>query len=55
MGKKRFINGELAPPEQPHLFCGGVLRSYQVEGFKWLSVSRNLSLILMFDKACMSL
>ncbi|XP_064610346.1 lymphocyte-specific helicase-like [Liolophura sinensis] len=36
--KKRFIKGELAPPEQPHLFCGGVLRSYQVEGFKWLSM-----------------
>ena len=39
VGKQgRVINGEKAPEEQPYLFSGGVLREYQMEGFKWLKV-----------------
>uniref|UniRef100_A0AAY4EH61 Proliferation-associated SNF2-like protein n=1 Tax=Denticeps clupeoides TaxID=299321 RepID=A0AAY4EH61_9TELE len=32
----RKINGQPVPAQQPHLFTGGVMRWYQVEGTEWL-------------------
>ena len=35
---ERTIGGVPVPMLQPKLFDGGVLRDYQVDGFKWLTV-----------------
>uniref|UniRef100_A0A8D3ECL1 Proliferation-associated SNF2-like protein n=1 Tax=Scophthalmus maximus TaxID=52904 RepID=A0A8D3ECL1_SCOMX len=32
----RKMNGQLVPIQQPQLFTGGVMRSYQIEGIEWL-------------------
>ncbi|XP_054455829.1 lymphoid-specific helicase [Anoplopoma fimbria] len=32
----RKVNGEPVPAQQPQLFTGGVMRSYQIEGTEWL-------------------
>ncbi|XP_072293068.1 lymphocyte-specific helicase-like [Eucyclogobius newberryi] len=32
----RTVNGEPVPYQQPALFTGGVMRSYQIEGIEWL-------------------
>ncbi|CAL1577765.1 unnamed protein product [Knipowitschia caucasica] len=32
----RTVNGEPVPYQQPNLFTGGVMRSYQIEGIEWL-------------------
>ena len=36
---ERTIDGVPVPHLQPTLLDGGVLRDYQVDGFKWLTVS----------------
>ncbi len=36
---ERTVNGQPVPAQQPHLFTGGVMRWYQVEGIEWLRVS----------------
>ncbi|KAJ8418277.1 hypothetical protein AAFF_G00139860 [Aldrovandia affinis] len=33
---ERTVNGQPVPAQQPKLFTGGVMRSYQVEGIEWL-------------------
>lgn len=33
---ERKVNGQPVPAQQPKLFTGGVMRSYQVEGIEWL-------------------
>ncbi|XP_012672535.1 lymphoid-specific helicase [Clupea harengus] len=33
---ERQINGQPVPAQQPRLFTGGIMRSYQVEGIEWL-------------------
>lgn len=35
---ERQINGQPVPAQQPRLFTGGIMRSYQVEGIEWLRV-----------------
>lgn len=35
----RKVNGQAVPAQQPLLFTGGVMRSYQIEGVEWLRVS----------------
>lgn len=35
---ERRVNGQPVPAQQPHLFTGGVMRWYQVEGIEWLRV-----------------
>uniref|UniRef100_A0A4W5R236 Proliferation-associated SNF2-like protein n=1 Tax=Hucho hucho TaxID=62062 RepID=A0A4W5R236_9TELE len=32
----RKVNGQAVPAQQPLLFTGGVMRSYQIEGVEWL-------------------
>ncbi|XP_031160547.1 lymphoid-specific helicase isoform X1 [Sander lucioperca] len=32
----RKVNGQPVPAQQPELFTGGVMRSYQIEGIEWL-------------------
>lgn len=32
----RKVNGQPVPAQQPHLFTGGVMRWYQIEGIEWL-------------------
>ncbi|KAJ8359630.1 hypothetical protein SKAU_G00161550 [Synaphobranchus kaupii] len=32
----RTVNGQPVPLQQPKLFTGGIMRSYQVEGMEWL-------------------
>ncbi|XP_056292000.1 lymphoid-specific helicase isoform X2 [Pseudoliparis swirei] len=32
----RKVNGQPVPAQQPELFSGGVMRSYQIEGTEWL-------------------
>ncbi|XP_051936995.1 lymphoid-specific helicase [Hippocampus zosterae] len=32
----RKVKGEPVPAQQPHLFTGGVMRWYQIEGIEWL-------------------
>uniref|UniRef100_A0A8C9RWZ5 Proliferation-associated SNF2-like protein n=1 Tax=Scleropages formosus TaxID=113540 RepID=A0A8C9RWZ5_SCLFO len=33
---ERLVNGQPVPAQQPHLFTGGIMRWYQVEGIEWL-------------------
>ncbi|KAK0131602.1 Lymphoid-specific helicase [Merluccius polli] len=33
---ERTVDGKPVPAQQPHLFTGGVMRWYQVEGIEWL-------------------
>ncbi|KAJ8248522.1 hypothetical protein GJAV_G00242920 [Gymnothorax javanicus] len=33
---ERTVNGQPVPAQQPKLFTGGIMRSYQVEGIEWL-------------------
>ena len=35
----RKVNGQAVSAQQPLLFTGGVMRSYQIEGVEWLRVS----------------
>ena len=37
-GEQRILNGETIDPDQPKLLSGGVLRPYQMDGFRWLKV-----------------
>lgn len=34
----RKVNDQPVPAQQPLLFTGGVMRSYQIEGIEWLRV-----------------
>lgn len=36
---ERTFGGQPVPAQQPKLFTGGIMRSYQVEGIEWLRVS----------------
>ena len=51
---KRMFEGEEIPELQPTLFTGGVLRSYQIQGFQWLKVGFSAKgfLPLGFDYTC---
>lgn len=49
----RKVKGEPVPAQQPHLFTGGVMRWYQIEGIEWLRVSwfRKWRLFILPKKA----
>lgn len=51
----RKVNGQAVPAQQPLLFTGGVMRSYQIEGVEWLRVSGMLIMPILFDHRDISL
>ena len=45
-GRKRMVDGQEVPEEQPLLISGGILRPYQLDGYMWLKVNIKQSLML---------
>jgi hypothetical protein len=37
-----YFKGQLIPAQQPKLFTGGIMRSYQIDGMEWVKVSCDL-------------
>ena len=35
-----YFKGQLIPSQQPKLFTGGIMRSYQIDGMEWIKVRR---------------
>ena len=40
-----YFKGQLIPAQQPKLFTGGIMRSYQIDGMEWIKVSQTQTMV----------
>lgn len=42
-----YFKGQLIPAQQPKLFSGGIMRSYQIDGMEWIKVGLYVVAVFM--------